>query len=218
MGLTGLGRPSRMSKLIESPFSLREELLGLIAREAGHARAGVRSRIIIKINALTDAEMIRALYSASRDGVEIALIVRGMCCLRPGVAGVSHNIRVRSIVGRFLEHGRVYYFSNAGDPALYLASADLMERNLSRRIEAAFPIESAALRRRILQALALCLRDNREAWLLGSDGRYRAVRPRGRSIRRAQQMLLRRLTGADVPVSPADTTHAEPLRPDVRVL
>ncbi|MGH8272351.1 MAG: polyphosphate kinase 1, partial [Gammaproteobacteria bacterium] len=204
--------------LVESPFGLREELLRLIAREAEHARAGRRSRIIIKINALTDAEMIRALYSASRDGVEIALIVRGMCCLRPGVAGVSHNIRVRSIVGRFLEHGRVYYFYNAGDPALYLASADLMERNLSRRIEAAVPIESAALRRRVLQALALYLRDNREAWLLGADGRYRAARPRGRSIRRAQQMLLRRLSGEVVPANPADTTRAEPLRPDVRGL
>lgn len=217
MGLTGLGRPTRMTKLVESPFYLREEFLRLIAREAEHARAGRRARIVVKTNALTDGETIRALYRASRDGVEIDLVVRGMCCLRPGVAGVSHNIRVRSIVDRFLEHGRVYYFSNAGEPALYLASADLMERNLSRRIEIAFPIESPPLRRRILQALALHLHDNREAWLLGADGRYRAAHPRGHAVRRAQQALLQRLSGVTSPANPVDKARAEPLRPDVRV-
>ena len=204
MGLTGLGHVSRMSKLLESPFTLRDELLRLIARETEQARAGRPARIILKVNGLTEAGTIRALYEASRAGVQIALIVRGMCCLRPGVPGVSENIRVRSIVGRFLEHSRVYYFYNGGRPALYLASADLMERNLFRRVEAAFPIESAALRRRILKELALYLRDNRQAWLLGPDGSYRAAHPRGRSTRRAQNELLKRLAveGAELSGKP----------------
>jgi len=221
MGLTGLGHVKRMNKLVESPFTLRDELLRLIAREAEHARAGRRARIIVKANGLTEPGTIRALYEAARAGVDIALIVRGMCCLRPGVPGVSDRIRVRSIVGRFLEHSRVYYFYNGGEPSLYLASADLMERNLFRRVEAAFPVESDRLRRRILKELALYLRDNRQAWLLGPDGSWRAAHPRGRSVRRAQEELLRRLAAErpDIstpppssPPSPAARTRA-PDRP-----
>ncbi len=194
MGLTGLGHVSHLRKVLESPFTLRDELLRLIARETEHARAGYPARIIMKVNGLTEAGIIHALYEASCAGVKIALIVRGMCCLRPGVAGVSEHITVRSIVGRFLEHGRVYYFYNRGDPSLYLASADLMERNLFRRVEVAFPVESEALHRRILRELALYLRDNRQAWLLSQDGTYQQAHPCGRTVYRAQQELLQHLT------------------------
>ena len=170
--LTGLTRVPRLRKLLHAPFSLHQALLAKIERETEHAREGRPGRIIAKLNALTEPTVIQALYRASRAGVDIDLIVRGICCLRPAVAGVSERIKVRSIVGRFLEHSRVYYFGNAGVPEVYCSSADWMDRNLFRRIEVAFPVESPELQARVADDLGLYLADDAQAWLLDCDGRY----------------------------------------------
>ncbi|KRE89525.1 polyphosphate kinase [Frateuria sp. Soil773] len=194
--LTGMGKVLPMKKLLHAPFTLKKSLLELIAREAAHAAAGRPAQIVMKINALTDAKMIRALYKASMAGAKIDLIVRGMCCLRPGVPGVSHNIRVRSIIGRFLEHSRVYWFANDGEPQVYLASADLMERNLDRRVETGFPIEGKKLQQRIRKELDLYLSDNTNASLLQPDGQYLRLHPTGsQAPRSAQAQLLEKLCG-----------------------
>jgi polyphosphate kinase len=170
--LTGLTRVPRLRKLLHAPFSLHSALVAKIERESANAAAGVPARIIAKLNALTEPTVIQALYRASRAGVVIDLIVRGVCCLRPGVAGVSERIKVRSIVGRFLEHSRVYYFENAGSREIYCGSADWMDRNLFRRIEVAFPIENPELQKRISDDLELYLADDCNAWILSSDGHY----------------------------------------------
>ncbi len=148
--LTAMGRPGRLKKLLQSPFTLHRSVLDLIAHEAEQASKGQRARVMAKMNALIDPQVIQALYRASQAGVKIDLIVRGMCALRPGVPGVSDNIQVRSIVGRFLEHARVYYFENGGDPKVYLSSADWMERNFFSRVETAFPIEDKLMARRVI--------------------------------------------------------------------
>jgi polyphosphate kinase len=170
--LTGLTRIPRLRKLLHAPFAMHQALLSKIEREAEHARAGRPARIIAKLNALTEPTVIQALYKASRAGVDIDLIVRGVCCLRPGVRGVSERIGVRSIVGRFLEHSRVYYFENAGEREIYCGSADWMDRNLFRRIEVAFPVTSPELQSRVTADLHLYLADDCQAWDLKSDGRY----------------------------------------------
>ncbi len=170
--LTGLTQVPILRKLLHAPFSLHQALLAKIDREAEHARAGRPAHIIAKLNALTEPTVIQALYRASRAGVEIDLIVRGVCCLKPGVRGVSDRIRVRSIVGRFLEHSRVYYFENAGAREVYCGSADWMDRNLFRRIEIAFPIESPDLSARVAEDLKLYLEDDMQAWELDTDGHY----------------------------------------------
>jgi polyphosphate kinase len=170
--LTGLTRVPRLRRLLQAPFSLHQALLAKIDREAEHARAGKPARIIAKLNALTEPTIIQALYRASRAGVDIDLIVRGVCCLRPGVRGVSERIRVRSIVGRFLEHSRVYYFDNAGTREVFCGSADWMDRNLFRRTEVAFPVESSELQTRVTDDLGLYLADDCQAWTMGSDGQY----------------------------------------------
>jgi polyphosphate kinase len=170
--LTSLTQTPRLRRLLQSPFRLHESLQSLIEREIAHARAGRSARIIAKLNALVDPQTIESLYRASNAGVRVDLIVRGVCALRPGLPGVSENIQVRSIVGRFLEHSRVYWFENGGRAQLYLASADWMERNFFRRIEVAFPITQAKLRARIREDLERWLTDNSTAWLLQSDGRY----------------------------------------------
>ncbi|MBT2116943.1 polyphosphate kinase 1 [Dyella sp. LX-66] len=193
--LTGMGKVLRMKKLLHAPFTLKKTLLELIARETAHAQAGRAAQIIAKVNALTDPKVIRALYKASMAGVKIELIVRGMCCLRPGVPGVSHNIRVRSIVDRFLEHSRAYWFANNGDEELFLASADLMERNLDRRVETGFPIESKKLQQRVKKELELYLADNSSASVLQADGHYHRVAPSGQAVRNAQAQLLERICG-----------------------
>jgi polyphosphate kinase 1 len=195
--LTGMGKLLHMKKLLHAPFTLKKTLLELIAREAAHAAAGKPARIIFKVNALTEPKIIRALYKASIAGVQIDLIVRGVCCLRPGMEGVSENIRVRSIIGRFLEHSRAYWFANNGEPQLYLSSADLMERNLDRRVETAFPIEGKKLQQRVRNALELYLTDNTSALLLHSDGQY--LRPPVAStepVRDVQAELMEKLCGA----------------------
>jgi polyphosphate kinase len=192
--LTGMGKVLHMKKLLHAPFTLKPGLLALIAQETTHALAGTPAHIIIKVNSLNEPELMRALYQASGAGVQIDLIVRGICCLCPGVPGVSENIRVRSVVGRFLEHSRAYWFANAGDPKLYLSSADLMERNLDRRIETAFPITGKKLQARVRHALQLYLDDNSSASVLQADGQYQRVVPApGAPIMNVQTELLRKL-------------------------
>jgi polyphosphate kinase len=194
--LTGMGKVLKMKRLLHAPFTLKKTLLDLIAKEMALAAAGKPAQIVIKVNAVTDPKMIRALYRASNAGVRIDLIVRGMCCLRPGIPGVSANIRVRSVVGRVLEHSRAYWFGNEGEPLLYLASADLMERNLDRRIETGFPIEGKKLRQRVKKELDMYLADNTNAWLLQPDGSYLRPNPGNQPVRDVQTQLLEKLAAA----------------------
>jgi polyphosphate kinase len=186
--LTGFCRFQRPQKLLIAPFELQQRMIELINREAEHAQKKRPARIIAKMNSLSDPEVIRTLYRASQAGVKIELIVRGICCLRPGVPDVSENITVRSIVGRFLEHARIFYFENGGKPATYIGSADWMSRNFLRRMEVVTPVEDAALRDRIMtQILGAQLADNAKAWQLESDGSYtRVVRATGQNARDAQ--------------------------------
>jgi polyphosphate kinase len=171
--LSGLAPATRLKRLLQSPFTLHPGLIRKIEREARLARAGKPARIVIKINAINEPRIIRALYTASQAGVSIDLIVRGACALRPGVPGVSDNIRVRSIVGRFLEHSRIYWFGNDGEPELYCASADWLERNLLHRVETCFPILEPALAARVYrEALQNYLDDNLNTWELRADGGY----------------------------------------------
>jgi polyphosphate kinase len=188
--LTSLTQTPKLQCLLQSPFGLHEALIAKLEREAEHARAGRPARVIAKMNALVDPQAIEALYRASCAGVSIDLIVRGICALRPGIPGVSENIRVRSVVGRFLEHSRVFCFENGGNPEMYCASADWMERNFFRRIEVAFPVKRAALRERILRDLDLYLRDNTQAWKLNSDGTYERLQPGDAPAINAQAKLL----------------------------
>jgi polyphosphate kinase len=189
--LTSLTRVPRLRKLLQSPFALHTTLIEKIGREASNARAGRPSRIIAKMNALIEPQIIQALYEASIAGVRIDLIVRGICALRPAIPCVSDNIRVRSIIGRFLEHSRVYYFLNDGAEELYCSSADWMERNFFRRVEVAFPVERRKHRERILRDLETYLADNLQAWELRPDGTYgRVERAAGAPGISAQQELL----------------------------
>ena len=192
MEITGLGQPTRLNKLYQSPFTLRPMLLERIAAETAEARAGRPARIIAKMNSLIEPGIIRALYEASRAGVQIDLIVRGMCTLRPGVPGLSENIRVRSIIGRLLEHSRVFYFHSGGREELFIASADWMGRNFFRRIEICTPVENPAIKQRIMrEALTLALADNRKAWLMQPDGSYvRAAAQEGEEGLDMQETLL----------------------------
>ena len=196
--LTSLTQTPRLTRLLQSPFGLHEAVVGKIDREARHAGAGRPARIIAKMNSLVDPPVIEALYRASRAGVQIDLIIRGLCALRPGVTGVSDNIRVRSIVGRFLEHSRVFYFGNDGESELYLASADWMERNFFRRVEIAFPVREQTHRERILRDLNFYLADNIQAWTLGRDGRYLRCERGDEPVRDAQGTLLARYAAGSV--------------------
>ncbi|WP_263143904.1 polyphosphate kinase 1 [Pseudomonas sp. RIT-PI-AD] len=199
--LIGMGKTLRMKKLLHAPFTLKKNLLEMINREALAASEGRPSQIMAKVNSLTDPKVIRALYKASQAGVKIDLVVRGMCCLRPGVPGVSHNIQVRSIVGRFLEHSRIYYFLNGGDEKIYLSSADWMERNLDKRVETCFPVEGKKLITRVKKELEAYLTDNTQAWVLQSDGRYQRLQPSGnQNPRNCQAGLLERLTNPTIGV------------------
>jgi polyphosphate kinase len=187
--LTGYSRQTQFRKILVAPINLRERMAGMIAREAEHAILGRPARIIMKMNALVDPEMIDLLYAASQAGVDVDLIVRGICCLRPGIPGISDNIEVISIVGRFLEHTRAFYFENGGDSQLYLGSADLMPRNLDRRVEVLFPVEDPTIRERIVEDMLLVqLADNVQARTLRPDGIWERVRPEGRKKRIDAQM------------------------------
>ena len=192
--LSGLGPVIQLKRLLHSPFTLYRSVVEKIERETAHARAGRPARIVAKLNALNEAHVIEALYRASQAGVEIDLIVRGACTLRPGLPGISERIRVRSIVGRFLEHSRVYWFANDGTADTYCASADWMERNLMRRIEVAFPILDPVLAQRVFdETLSNYLADNTEAWRLDSDGRYHRIEAGEQPPHNAQQALLAKL-------------------------
>ena len=195
--LTSLGKVAPGQKLLQSPFELQRSVLEKIEREAAHARAGRPARIIVKVNNLVEAKSIEALYAASQAGVRIDLIVRGICCLRPGLAGISENIRVRSVIGRFLEHSRVYYFENDGEPELYCASADWMPRNFFRRVEVAFPITEPDLRQRIINELELYLEDNTQAWALDAEGNYALAAPDGQRPVSVQKTLMEQASGDD---------------------
>jgi polyphosphate kinase len=185
-----------LHSLLQSPFGFHGAILAKLARETEHALDGQPARVIAKMNALVDPQAIEALYRASCAGVQIDLIVRGVCALRPGVPGVSDNIRVRSILGRFLEHSRVFYFENAGAPQMYCSSADWMERNFFRRVEVAFPITRLEHRERILSDLNVYLKDNSQAWLLSADGTYVLAAPREEAPLSAQSDLLGRYAAA----------------------
>lgn len=183
INLTSLTRPKKLSHLWIAPFDLHKELLKAIRQEADHAAQGRSARIIAKMNALQDESIIHALYEASQAGVKIDLIVRGACLLRPGVPGLSENIRVRSIVGRFLEHSRVFLFRNDGNNDLYLASADWMNRNLFRRVEVAFPVLDPELKQRVMdEGLKPYLKDNTNAWELNAEGQYQRRKPSARQL------------------------------------
>jgi polyphosphate kinase len=188
--LTSLTQTPKLKRLVQSPFAMHDFVLSKIAREAEHARTGRPARIIAKMNALVEPQAIEALYRASQAGVKIDLIVRGVCALRPGVPGVSENISVRSIVGRFLEHSRVFYYENNGEPEVFCASADWMERNFFRRVEVAFPIRRKEHDERIVRDLHFCLSDNSQAWMLQPDGHYQRLKPGKDTPRSAQMELL----------------------------
>ncbi len=190
--LTSLTQTPQLQQLLQSPFGLHQAIIEKVDREAEHSRLGKQARIIAKMNALVDPQAIEALYRASCAGVRVDLIVRGICALRPGVPGVSENITVRSIVGRFLEHSRAFYFQNDADPELYCASADWMERNFFRRVEVAFPIRRADDRERILEDLDAYLSDNVQAWQLDANGLYRRESPGDGPAVSAQEKLLAR--------------------------
>jgi polyphosphate kinase len=171
--LTAYSEQPNYKPLMVAPLDMAKSLIGLIEREARHARRGRPARMVVKVNAVIDPAIIQALYRASQAGVEIDLIVRGQCTLIPGLRGISSRIRVRSIVGRFLEHSRVFYFENGGHPEVYLGSADLMPRNLYERVEVLFPLKDPQLRARVVsEILPAYLTDTRKARLLGSNGCY----------------------------------------------
>jgi len=189
--LTGLGRAGRLKKLLQSPFTLHKGILTYIDKEISLVNEGKKGWIIAKMNALVDPEIIIALYRASQAGVKIDLIVRGVCCLRPGIKGVSENIYVRSIVGRFLEHTRVFYFHQNGEELLFCSSADWMTRNLHHRVEVCFPIEEKRTSDTVIElGLLNYLSDNTQAWSLQSDGSYKRLKPGTHKPRSAQQLLL----------------------------
>jgi polyphosphate kinase len=200
--LTGYSAPPKWNSFIVSPLGLHEAVLGLIQREAENAKAGRPARITAKMNALVDADVVEALYRASQAGVPITLLVRGICCLRPGVPRVSETIEVRAIVDRFLEHGRVFHFANGGKDDVYLASADWMPRNFHRRVEVMVPVEDAALRARLIEMLAVSVGDNVKSWRLLPDGTYTRVQPKPnaplvRSQARFIEMTREKVKGAE---------------------
>jgi polyphosphate kinase len=193
--LTGVSKQEPYRKFLVAPVTLRKSLLAMIERETALHTAENPGRIIAKMNALVDPDLIRALYAASEKGVTVDLIIRGMCCLRPGVPHLSEHIRVISIVGRFLEHSRIFYFRNGGNEEIYVGSADWMPRNLDRRIEVVVPVEDAAIRRTLRDdVLEVCLRDNRQAWELHADGQYVRLHPaQGKPRFSSQSVLLERM-------------------------
>jgi polyphosphate kinase len=192
--LTSMMQTPPLNRLLQAPFQLHESLLAMIDREAANASAGGNGHIVAKLNALVEPEIIRALYKASSAGVLVDLIVRGICCLRPGVPGISDNIRVRSIVGRFLEHSRIYYFYANGDEEVFCSSADWMDRSVFRRVEIAYPILDSESKARLIGDLDLYLSDNTNAWQLMPDGSYRRLSPRaGERPLSAHDSLLERL-------------------------
>ncbi len=189
--LTALGKPGKRKKILQAPFTFHSGMLELIEREANAARNGKPARIIGKMNSLVEPTIIEALYTASQAGVKVDLIVRGICCLRPGIKGISENIQVRSIVGRFLEHSRIFYFHNEGDYEIFLSSGDWMDRNFFRRVETCFPVEEKRMKKKVLkESLQIYLSDNTQSWQLQSDGSYKQNTPGNATPKSAQSKLL----------------------------
>lgn len=198
MQLTGLGRATKLKHLWQAPFTLHKQILRAIQNETAHAEAGRGGRIIAKMNALVEPDVIAALYAASRAGVQIDLIVRGVCALRPGVAGASENIRVNSVIGRFLEHTRVFYFQNGGEDNVYLSSADWMGRNFFGRVEICFPVLDAKLKQRVIdEGLKAYLDATVQAWMMDQVGGYHPAASQGDKSAGAQQRLLTLLARSD---------------------
>jgi len=194
--LTALGKAGKRKKVLQAPFTFHKGMLELIEREEAFARDGKPARIIAKMNSLVEPTIIQSLYRASQAGVKIDLIVRGICCLRPGIKDVSDNIHVRSIVGRFLEHSRIFYFHNDGEFDIFLSSGDWMDRNFFRRVETCFPVEEKRMQKKLLkEGLQLYLSDNSQAWILQTDGSYKQVTPGNANPRSAQNTLLETYTG-----------------------
>ena len=189
---TGHSLHESYRKLLVAPENMRREFTRLVRREADHARAGREAKVVVKMNSLEDPEMVRELYRASIAGVDIDLLVRGICRLRPGIEGVSDTVSVSSIVGRFLEHSRIFYFENGGDPDYYIGSADWMTRNLDRRVEAVTPVENPTLRAELQFVLDAMREDNRKRWVMDSEGRYEQVTPGDEPVRNTHQRLMRR--------------------------
>jgi polyphosphate kinase len=187
--MTGYTRPRRFNHLLVAPTFYRDAIVTRIRREAEHARAGRKGRIIAKMNSLVDPRVIEELYAASQAGVEIDLVIRGICCLRPGVPGLSDRIRAISIVDRYLEHARLLYWENGGEPEYWGASGDWMPRNFDDRVEAAFPILDPALQAQVRMILDIQLADNVKARRILSDGTSEKVRPEGRPPLRSQERL-----------------------------
>ena len=195
--LTGLGRASRMKHLWLSPFTMHKRVVAAVRNEVRLAKEGKPARIMAKMNALLEPDLIEELYAASQAGVQVDLVIRGVCALRPGVAGLSENIRVRSVVGRFLEHTRICYFQNEGAEDVYLSSADWMDRNFFRRIELAFPVLDPALKQRVIgEGLRAYLDDSSQAWTMNSEGAYEPPAPKRGKPRMVQEELLRTLVPA----------------------
>ena len=194
--LTSMGKTTKLKKLLQSPFTLHKSILEYIEREADFAAKKKPARIFAKMNSLVEPQVIQALYRASCAGVKIELVVRGVCSLRPGVKGISDNIKVRSVVGRFLEHTRVFYFENGGDAKLYLSSADWMGRNFFNRVETCFPVEDEKLRKRIMRECGYYMSDNCQAWVLYSHGKYERLNPPSGKRRSAQETLMTELGDA----------------------
>jgi len=215
--LTGFSRQRVYRKLLVAPGNMRDRFLELISNETNAAREGKSAQIIAKLNALVDPGLIAALYEASQAGVDIDLIVRGICCLRPGVPGVSERIRVISIVGRFLEHSRLFYFRNSAEDRYFTGSADWMPRNLDRRVEAVTPVEDRALHPRLRALLDTCLSDNRQAWELCADGTYVQRTPGDEPERATHRLLLRDPLGLEVADRPTRITDAAQPATELRV-
>jgi len=213
--LTGYSAPAKWNSLVVAPLGLHEAVLGLIARETEHARQGRPARIVAKMNSLVDEDVIEALYRASQAGVPIQLIIRGICCLRPGVPGVSDNIEVRAIIDRYLEHGRIFHFANSGKDEVYISSADWMPRNFHRRVEIMVPIEEPALRQRLVEILNLQWSDNVKSWVLDDVGSYSHLEPKpGQPLVRSQQRFMEmtrdRAKVADQAARPSSRFHMNP--------
>lgn len=179
--ITGHSMPEEYDNLITAPTQMRKDLIKLINKERENAKAGIPSGIVIKLNSLQDKDAIMALYEASKAGVPIKLIVRGICCLRPGREGLSENITVRSIVGEYLEHSRIFYFHNGGDPKVYCGSADMMVRSFDRRLESLFIIKDPLLKQQAINILAYNLKDNVNSYEMKEDGEYVHLEPNGES-------------------------------------
>ncbi len=204
--LSGYSEPLSWNKLVVAPIWLRKKFIKLIQRETKNARAGKKARIIAKMNSLCDQEIIAALYEASAAGVSIDLIVRGICCLRVGIPKISENIKVRSIVGNFLEHSRIFYFYNDGQEEIYMGSADWMPRNLDRRVEIIFPVENDTLKKKVMHILKVELEDNTKANVLHKDGKYEKIDKRGKVLVNSQEQFCREAV-AEVPKAPKEYTE-----------